>query len=50
MFKVLRDLLRYNNEFLLGTILISIILALIVASFFSPYYENAIYVVAPDMP
>ncbi|MBY5642665.1 ABC transporter permease [Rhizobium leguminosarum] len=50
MFKVLRDLLRYNKEFLLGTILISIILALIVASFFSPYDENAIYVVAPDMP
>ncbi|MGO8181786.1 ABC transporter permease [Rhizobium leguminosarum] len=50
MFKVLRDLLRYNKEFLLGTILIAIILALIVASFFSPYDENAIYVVAPDMP
>ena len=50
MFKVLRDLLRYNKEFLLGTILISIILALIAASFFSPYDENAIYVVAPDMP
>jgi len=50
MLKILRDLLRYNKEFLLGTILISIILALIVASFFSPYDENAIYVVSPDMP
>ncbi len=50
MFKILRDLLRYNKEFLFGTILILIILGLIVASFFSPYDENAIYVVAPDMP
>lgn len=50
MFKILRDLLRYNKEFLLGTILILIIVGLIVASFFSPYDENAIYVVIPDMP
>ncbi|MGO7733629.1 hypothetical protein ACC704_37090, partial [Rhizobium johnstonii] len=48
--KILRDLLRYNKEFLVGTILIAIILSFIVASFFSPYDENAIYVVAPDMP
>jgi peptide/nickel transport system permease protein len=50
MFKILRDLLRYNKEFLAGTILIGIILALIIASFFSPYDETAIYVVTPDMP
>jgi peptide/nickel transport system permease protein len=50
MFKILRDLLRYNHEFLFGTILLLIILALIAASFFSPYDENAIYVVIPDMP
>ncbi|MBB3445218.1 ABC transporter permease (plasmid) [Sinorhizobium sp. B11] len=50
MFKILRDLLRYNREFLLGTILILIIVGLIVSSFFSPYDENAIYVVIPDMP
>jgi len=50
MFKILRDLLRYNKEFLFGTILILIILGLIVASFFSPYDENAIYIVPPDMP
>ncbi|MBB3464380.1 ABC transporter permease [Rhizobium sp. BK377] len=50
MFKILRDLLRYNREFLLGTILILIIAGLIVSSFFSPYDETAIYVVIPDMP
>lgn len=50
MFKILRDLLRYNHEFLFGTILILIILGLIAASFFSPYDENAIYLVMPDMP
>jgi peptide/nickel transport system permease protein len=48
--KVLIDLLRYNREFLLGTIFISIILALVAASFFSPYDELATYVVIPDMP
>jgi len=50
MFKILRDLLRYNREFLFGTILILIIVGLIVSSFFSPYDETAIYVVIPDMP
>jgi peptide/nickel transport system permease protein len=50
MFKILRDLLRYNKEFLFGTILILIIVGLIGASFFSPYDETAIYVVIPDMP
>lgn len=50
MFKVLLDLLRYNREFLLGTLLILVILALIACSFFAPYGENDIYVVIPDMP
>jgi peptide/nickel transport system permease protein len=50
MFKILRDLLRYNKEFLLGTILLAVILAMVIASYFSPYDENAIYLVAPDMP
>lgn len=48
--KILFDLLRYNREFLIGTILITIILALVVASFFAPYDELATYVVIPDMP
>lgn len=50
MFKVLRDLLRYNREFLFGTLLILIILALVVASFFAPYDEMLTYAVAPDVP
>jgi peptide/nickel transport system permease protein len=50
MFKVLRDLLRYNREFLAGTLLLAIILALVAASFFSPYDEQMTYVVAPDIP
>lgn len=48
--KILFGLLRYNREFLLGTILLLIILALVIASFFSPYDELATYVVIPDMP
>ena len=48
--KILFGLLRYNREFLLGTIFLSIILALVIASFFSPYDELATYVVIPDMP
>lgn len=50
MFKILRDLLRYNKEFLAGSILVGIILVMVVLSFFSPYPENDIYVVAPDLP
>ncbi|HEV2515712.1 MAG TPA: ABC transporter permease [Devosia sp.] len=48
--KILIDLLRYNREFLLGSICIAIILALVVASFFAPYDEMMTYVVIPDMP
>lgn len=50
MFKVLRDLLRYNREFLFGTLLILIILGIVVASFFAPYDEMTTYAVIPDMP
>jgi peptide/nickel transport system permease protein len=48
--KILIDLLRYNREFLLGSICLGIILALVVASFFAPYDEMMTYVVIPDMP
>src|SRR3954470_11121139 len=50
MLKILRDLLRYNREFLAGSILLGIILVMVALSFVSPYPENAIYAVAPDMP
>lgn len=48
--KILIDLLRYNREFLLGSIFLAVILALVVASFFAPYDEMMTYVVIPDMP
>ena len=48
--KILRDLLRYNREFLAGVILVGIILVMIALSLFSPYDERALYVVPPDMP
>ncbi len=48
--KILIDLLRYNREFLLGSIFLTVILALVVASFFAPYDEMMTYVVIPDMP
>jgi len=50
MFKVLRDLLRYNREFLFGSILVGIIIAVVIASFFAPYDEMMTYAVIPDMP
>ena len=37
MFRVLRDLFRYNREFAIGAILILLVVAMAVASFFSPY-------------
>jgi len=48
--KILIDLLRYNREFLVGSIFLAVILALVVASFFAPYDEMMTYVVIPDMP
>jgi peptide/nickel transport system permease protein len=50
MLKVLLDMLRFNREFLAGSVLLSIILIMVILSFFSPYPENAIYALAPDMP
>ncbi len=49
MWKILRDLLRYNREFLAGSILLGIILAMVALSLVSPYQEGAIYAVPPDM-
>ncbi|HMG49485.1 MAG TPA: ABC transporter permease [Inquilinus sp.] len=50
MFKILRDLLRYNLEFLAGIILTGIVLVLVILSYVSPYDEMAMYAVPPDMP
>lgn len=50
MFKIIRDLLRFNMEFAIGALITLIIVGLSVLSFFSPYPAEDIYVVAPDMP
>jgi peptide/nickel transport system permease protein len=49
MFAVFRDLLRYNIEFAIGTVLFGIVLIYSLLSFFSPVDPTLIYVVAPDM-
>jgi peptide/nickel transport system permease protein len=50
MLKIFRDLLRYNREFALGSILTGIVLAMAILSAFSPHNPIDIYVVAPDAP
>ena len=50
MFRILKDLLRYNREFALGAILILLVVAMSLASFFSPYPSQLQYVVPFDMP
>ena len=50
MFRPLRDLLRYNGEFLAGFLLTAVILVLVGLSYFAPYDEMATYVVPPDIP
>lgn len=50
MFKIIRDLFRYNIEFAAGSILIGIIVVISMMSFFSPYPPDMTYVVPPDLP
>jgi peptide/nickel transport system permease protein len=50
MFKIIRDLFRFNREFALGVFLVLIVLAMATASFFSPNAANLTYVVPPDVP
>ncbi len=50
LFTVARDLALHNREFAAGTILLLLVLAMVIASFFSPYPAMDVYVVAPDMP
>ena len=49
MFKIIRDLLRYNREFAAGAILTTFVLVVAAMSAFSPYPPNQTYVVPPDM-
>lgn len=48
MFKVLRDLIRYNAEFAIGLVLVSIVVIFSLLSFFSPVDPTQVYRVAPD--
>ncbi|MBZ0230336.1 MAG: ABC transporter permease [Bauldia sp.] len=50
MFRILRDLLRYNVEFAIGSFLVAIIVGLAALSALSPYNPLDTYVVALDTP
>jgi peptide/nickel transport system permease protein len=50
MFKIIRDLFRYNREFAVGAILTSFVLIIAALSAFSPHPPNQTYVVPPDIP
>jgi peptide/nickel transport system permease protein len=50
MFKVLRDLLRYNREFLVGSILVALVLGYAALHVFAPLPSGALYLLPPDMP
>lgn len=50
MFAVFRDLIRYNIEFAIGVVLVTIIVLFALASFFSPVDTTLIYMQPPDMP
>ncbi len=50
MWKILRDLLRYNREFAVGVFLLSFVALIAALSFFAPYSPLDSYVVPPDVP
>jgi peptide/nickel transport system permease protein len=50
MLTTLRDLLRYNIEFRIGTILVGMVAIMAALSFVSPYSPIDTFVVAPDQP
>jgi peptide/nickel transport system permease protein len=50
MFKILRDMLRYNREFLVGSILTVLVLGYAALHVFAPLPSNALYLLPPDMP
>jgi peptide/nickel transport system permease protein len=50
MFRILRDLLRYNAEFRIGAVLVGCVLLLSLLAAFSPYPPENIYAVPPDLP
>jgi peptide/nickel transport system permease protein len=50
VWKILRDLLRYNWEFTAGVVLLAGVSIIALLSFVSPYPPLDVYVVAPDLP
>jgi peptide/nickel transport system permease protein len=50
MFRIFRDLFRYNREFAVGAVLTGLVIGLAALSALSPYSPIDIYVVPPDMP
>jgi len=50
MFRVIRDLFKYDVRFRIAFIFLSAMAVMIILSFFSPYNPNKSFVVAMDMP
>ena len=50
MFRIARDLFRYNLEFALGSILTGFVIVIAALSVFSPYNPLDTYVLPPDVP
>ena len=50
MFKVIRDLLKYDGRFRIAFIFLAAVVVMIILSFVSPYDPNKSFVVAMDTP
>ncbi len=50
MWRILRDLFRYNRAFATGLVLVGIVVIFAGLSFLSPYPPNDSFVVPPDLP
>ena len=50
MWRILRDLFRYNRAFATGLVLVGFVVIFAALSFISPYPPNDSFVVPPDMP
>ena len=50
MFRVIRDLLKYDRRFRIAVIFLGAVMLMFLLSFFSPYDPNETFVVAMDVP
>lgn len=50
MFRIVRDLIRYNLEFAIGVLLVGLIVVFSLLSFVAPANTELIYTVPPDQP